>query len=469
LYSDVTWEKGSFEYDPPRRAFTGCGGPTFEAHHRMPTFLMLFRLFWPDTLLRKICTETNQYATTVDGEGNVPGGRRWRRLFVAGLKAFFAISMLIGLKRQPNKKTYWEREGGFFHCPIISCIFSRHCFQQITKCLHITNPNSYVATRGEPGYDKMGQVRWLVDDIRRACMREWNLGKYVTMDEMMIRYKGSYCPAHQYMPNKPEKWGVKVWCLVDSTSKFEYNLDIYCGKNANGPEGQAPARVGEGNMARNVVLGLMEGLEGQGHVVVTDNYFSSIGLFTTLANRDIYATGTVRANRVGLPSDLKNLRTWDRSVQGTMEWKMHASKDIACAMWKDKRLVLLISTHAVPVQPPCTHPDLLMKVPRRNGAVREAIHTSPMHYEYTTYMHGVDVADQLRASYSCQTRSHKWWHRVFFFLIDTTVVNMYIIYLSLLRRQQVPSRPMTHLQFKTQLCQALLQNWPGRGGENDED
>jgi hypothetical protein len=110
-----------------------------------------------------------------------------------------------------------------------------------------------------------------------------------------------------------------------------------------------------------------------------------------------------------------------------------------------------------------------VKVPRRNGAVREAIRTSPMHYEYTTYMRGVDVVDQLWASYSYQTRSHKWWHRVFFFLIDTTVVNMYIIYLSLLRRQQVPSRPMIHLQFKTQLCQALLQNWPGRGGDNDED
>jgi hypothetical protein len=170
LYRDETWDKRSFEYDPPRRAFTGCGGPTFEAHHRMPTFLMLFRLFWPDAVLRKICTETNRYATTIDGEGNAPRGRRWRRLSVAGLKAFFAISMLIGLKRQPNMKTYWEQEGGFFHCPIISHIFTRDRFQQITKCLYITHPNSYVATRGEPGYDKMGQVRWLVDDIRRACM-----------------------------------------------------------------------------------------------------------------------------------------------------------------------------------------------------------------------------------------------------------------------------------------------------------
>jgi hypothetical protein len=187
LYRDETWGKESFEYDPPQRAFTRCGGPTFEALHRMPTFLMLFRLFWPDTLLRKICTETNRYATAVDGDRNVPGGRRWRRLSVAGLKVFFVISMLMGLKRQPNMKTYWEREGGFFHCPMISHIFSRDRFQQITKCLHISNPNSYVATRREPRYDKMGQVRRLVDDIRRVRMREWNLGKYVTVDEMMIR------------------------------------------------------------------------------------------------------------------------------------------------------------------------------------------------------------------------------------------------------------------------------------------
>jgi hypothetical protein len=177
----------------------------------------------------------------------------------------------------------------------------------------------------------------------------------------------------------------------------------------------------------------------------------------------------MRSNRVGLLSDLKNVRLWDRSVQGTLEWRMHASKGIACVMWKDKRPVLLISTHAVPVQAPCTHPDFLAKVPRRNGAVRDEIHTLSIHAEYTTYMRGVDVADPLRASYSCQTRSHKWWHRVFFFLINTTVVNMYIIYLSLLRRQREPTRPMTHLQFKTQLCQALLQNWPGRTGDNDED
>jgi hypothetical protein len=39
-------------------------------------------------------------------------------------------------------------------------------------------------------------------------------------------------------------------------------------------------------------------------------------------------------------------------------------------------------------------------------------------------MRGVDVSDQLQASYSYQVRSHKWWHRIFYFLLDMTIVNI---------------------------------------------
>jgi hypothetical protein len=276
-------------------------------------------MFWPDTLLRRIVTETNRYATTVGPDGNTPGGPTWRLFTVAGLKAFYAISIFMGLKKQPNVKTYWQRKGSFFHCPMISQIFTQDRHQQITKCLHITNLASYVANREEPGYDKMGQVRWLVDKIREACMREWTLGKYITVDEMMIRYKGSYCPARQYMPKKPQKWVIKVWCLADSVSKYVYNFDIYCGKVENIGGGDVPVERGDGSMAQSVVLKLMVGLEGKGHIVVTDNYFSSIGLFIELANMEIYATGTMLANRIGLLQRLKDLKSWRRCDQGTID------------------------------------------------------------------------------------------------------------------------------------------------------
>jgi hypothetical protein len=88
--------------------------------------------------------------------------------------------------------------------------------------------------------------------------------------------------------------------------------------------------------------------------------------------------------------------------------------------------------------------------------------------EYTTFMKGVDVADQLRASDSSQSRSHKWWHRIFFALLDITEVNIYVMYLD--RCKQGPSpitQPMTHLQFKNALCEALLVGWVRRNEVQD--
>jgi hypothetical protein len=62
-------------------------------------------------------------------------------------------------------------------------------------------------------------------------------------------------------------------------------------------------------------------------------------------------------------------------------------------MWKDKKPVLLISTHARPIQPPCGR--IIITIPRRNGAVRKNIQTLTILYKYTIDMRGVDVADQL--------------------------------------------------------------------------
>jgi hypothetical protein len=198
-------------------------------------------------------------------------------------------------------------------------------------------------------------------------------------------------------------------------------------------------------------------------VITMDNYFTSIGLFKALLERGIYATGTLRNNRIGIPSDLKNTKTFIKSAQGTLEWRMHESRRMSSIIWKDKRPVLLLSTHAPPIQFPWEFPVVI--VPRRNGADREHIQTSPVHLEYTTHMRGVDVADQLRASYCSQNRSHKWWHRVFLFLVDMSIVNMFIIYVDECKNDETPRRPMTHMQFRMELCKSLLRNWRGKNHE----
>jgi hypothetical protein len=101
---------------------------------------------------------------------------------VPGLKAFLAIHMYMDMKRQPNHKSYWDKEGFLFHCPIISNIMSWARFSQLRQCLHITNPAFYERIqKGDVDYDKLRQVRWLVDAIQEACSREWSSGKLLPL------------------------------------------------------------------------------------------------------------------------------------------------------------------------------------------------------------------------------------------------------------------------------------------------
>ena len=49
-----------------------------------------------------------------------------------------------------------------------------------------------------------------------------------------------------------------------------------------------------------IVVALLEGLEGRGHHVYVDNYYTSPALFTELRDLGFGACGTVRINRRGL-------------------------------------------------------------------------------------------------------------------------------------------------------------------------
>jgi hypothetical protein len=305
----------------------------------------------------------------------------------------------------------------------------------------------------------MNKVRWLFTEIRDCCIEQWNLGQFITIDEMMVRYKGSYCPARQYMPKKPEKWGMKIWCLADSVTRFVYNFDVYCGASYESI-GDPKSKKGEAKQGQRVVESLVGGLDDLGHVVVMDNFFSSVELFRDLERRGIYATGTIRANRIGLPHIFKNLVAFKKKTvtQGTLEWRMHDDCKMSSVMWKDKKPVLLISTHARPVAFPCE----IVEVPRRVGAVRKKIKTSPMHLQYTTHMRGVDVADHVRTNYFSTGRSHKWWHRLWDFLVDTSISNMWIIHKTALTASNSGKNILNHFQFVMSMCKALTKNWEGQ-------
>ena len=70
---------------------------------------------------------------------------------------------------------------------------------------------------------------------------------------------------------------------------------------------------------------------------------------------------------------------------------------------------------------------------------------------YHDYLHGVDVADQLRGSYSTFLAGKKWWRILFYWGLDTALCNAYVLW-----RAVVTNRKGTQLQFRELLIQDFL-------------
>ncbi len=72
----------------------------------------------------------------------------------------------------------------------------------------------YKSYKELPGYDQLGQVRWLIHTIRDIYKWTWILEKFCIANEMMVRYKGTYCPLQQYMLQKPQNEALRSRTLL---------------------------------------------------------------------------------------------------------------------------------------------------------------------------------------------------------------------------------------------------------------
>jgi hypothetical protein len=73
------------------------------------------------------------------------------------------------------------------------------------------------------------------------------------------------------MPQKPQKWNIKIWHLIYLKSHYIYDFNIYCGRN--GGNGNVELlQGGELRIECSFVMKLMEGNHGKGHCIVVNIY-----------------------------------------------------------------------------------------------------------------------------------------------------------------------------------------------------
>ena len=94
-------------------------------------------------------------------------------------------------------------------------------------------------------------------------------------------------------------------------------------------------------------------------------------------------------------------------------------------MWRDKRVFSLLSTNTPPE--PEIHAVQQIVQARRKRVVPEWIKKPDVVVVYNSGMNGVDVNDQYRSYYPPGTTSRKWWKYLFWFFLNLSMVNGFIL------------------------------------------
>ena len=97
---------------------------------------------------------------------------------------------------------------------------------------------------------------------------------------------------------KPTKWGFKLWVLWYSLNGYTWNFAVYRWK-----EGET---VSVNGLSYDVVMQMVEGLQNEGYIVYTDNFYSSPTLFKELVNQGFWAVETMDPTSRGCPAVLKD-------------------------------------------------------------------------------------------------------------------------------------------------------------------
>jgi hypothetical protein len=128
--------------------------------------------------------------------------------------------------------------------------------------------------------------------------------------------------------------GYKILKLCDSSSAYTLKLDVYTG---------AQDQKVEQGLAYSVVMKMMEGYLDKNHIVVLDNYYTSVPLLKDLLDRSTYACGTICLKRKFLPEEYGKLKDL---AQG--ESKFWQSGNLVATLWQDKKIVRFLSTCCEP-------------------------------------------------------------------------------------------------------------------------
>ena len=135
----------------------------------------------------------------------------WKDVTPDEIKRLIALLIYFGLVKVVGAvEKYWSKKT-LYNGLWARAILQRDRFKAIMALLHVVDPATEL-----PG-DKLRKVESFVDYFKTRCRELYQPRQNVAIDERTVKSRHRSC-IRQYIKDKPNKWGIKLWVLADSSN-----------------------------------------------------------------------------------------------------------------------------------------------------------------------------------------------------------------------------------------------------------
>lgn len=366
------------------------------------TAIQCWKLIITDDMLQDVVKHTN---TEIQLKRSVCNDSHTQKCVyydtsLSELKAFVGLLYLAGLSHanRRNVKDLWRSDGCGLEICRITMTLRRFGFLQ--NCLRFDDKT----TRQErKRADNLAAIRSFFENFVSNCQAVYTPSEYMTIDEQLAAFHGC-CSFRQCLPNKPSKYGIKIYALVDAKTYYTFNLEIHPGTQPPGPYSCS-------NKLNDVVNRLVAPISQTRRNVTFDSWFTSYPLMLhLLREHQLTSVGTIRKNKAEIPSEMLQVR--NRKLYSTI-FGFQRDITLASYMAKKNKVVLLMST---------LHHD---------GNIDRDTSTQmkpEMETFYNKTKSAVDVVDELCSNYDVTRNTKRWPMIVFYLILNISGINSFIIY-----------------------------------------
>ena len=314
------------------------------------------------------------------------------------LYAYMGLLLLFGVtkKNDVDISEIYNKNSPHF-CPTAALTFPRDRFQEIYQYIAFDDIDTRdTRAASDPKFFKARQI---FKHFKEKILCGLEPFEQLCVDETLYSFRGK-CSFRQYMPQKPNRYCLKYWHIVDCATGYVLNTDIYLGKEGNS---EAPSK----NIGQNVVLQLCKPYYRSGRGITTDNFFTAIPLAQKLWEEGLTLLGTIRKNKPEM------LHSFLPSKQKTIHSSLFAfcgPLTLCSYVPKVRKVVTVLSTqhHDMSVSnSPEKKPSMIISYNETKGAV--------------------DSLDQRIERFTCRRRTPRWTLNLFFYLLDVGAANSVVM------------------------------------------